>query len=253
MQFSVCIDALFGKNIYDSFDILAKQGFEYAEFWSWTNKDIDRILKCSRDSGVKIAAICTSEFDLTDPRKRDIYAEGLKRSVEVAQKIDCKTLISQVGNDTGDERALQHESIVEGLKMSADILEGSGITLVIEPLNTRVNHKGYYLDSSDEAFGIVDKVNSENIKVLFDIYHQQITEGDLLAHILPNLSKIGHFHAAGVPGRHELLNNEINYDFVLSELKRVGCTAKVGLEYMPTIDAEQSLSMLKTELINRYL
>lgn len=252
MDFSVCLEALFRGRMTEGFDALARLGFPYAEFWMWTNKDIKEIRKASLDSGVGISAMCTSEFNLTDPEKRDAYVEGIRKSLETADFLNCKTLISQVGNDIGDERAAQHESIVEGLKLAAEVIKGTGVTLVIEPLNTRVNHKGYYLESSDEAFAIVDEVNSENVKVLFDIYHQQITEGDILAHMLPNLGKIGHIHAAGVPGRHELTDNELDYGFIFRKLKEAGCMSKIGLEYLPTFKPEAGLKLLKTQLIDRY-
>lgn len=252
MDFSVCIEALFRGRMTDGFDVLARLGFPYAEFWMWTNKDIGQIRKASRDSGVGISAICTSEFNLTDPEKRSAYVEGIRKSLETADMLNCKTLISQVGNDTGDERTAQHESIVEGLRQAAAVLKGTGVTLVIEPLNTRVNHKGYYLESSDEAFAIIDEVESDSVRVLFDIYHQQITEGDILAHMLPNLGKIGHIHAAGVPGRHELTDNELDYGFILRKLRDAGCMAKIGLEYLPAVEPEESLKLLKTQLIDRY-
>ena len=125
-------------------------------------------------------------------------------------------------------------SLVEGLREVAPLLEQSGITLVIEPLNERVNHPGYYLVRSDEAFQIIDEVNSNNIKVVFDIYHQQISEGDLIENIRKNIKKIGHFHAAGNPGRHELQKGEIAYAYVFDQIQAMGFTGYVGLEYWPT-------------------
>ena len=129
---------------------------------------------------------------------------------------------------------------MEGLREAAPFLEKAEVTLVIEPLNERVNHPGYYLVQSDEAFQIIDEVNSDNIKVVFDIYHQQISEGDLIENIRSNIDRIGHFHAAGNPGRHELQKGEIAYPYIFEQIQTAGFTGYVGLEYWPT-DSELSL------------
>ncbi len=113
--------------------------------------------------------------------------------------------------------------------------------LVFEPLNTLVDHKGYYLYSSEEAFRIADQVNSPKVKVLYDIYHQQITEGHLIKRITKNIDKIGHFHAAGNPGRHELYFGEINYSEVFKAIDETGYTGSIGLEYFPIEEPEKGI------------
>ena len=120
-----------------------------------------------------------------------------------------------------------------GLEACLPLLEGTDMTLLVEPLNTRVDHPGYYLTSSDEAFEVVEAVGSPQVKVLFDIYHQQIMEGDLIRRIGANIDKIGHFHAAGSPGRHELYDGEIHYPAVLRAIQDSGYQGYVGLEYFP--------------------
>ena len=124
------------------------------------------------------------------------------------------------------------------------MLEESGVTLVVEPLNIYVDHIGYYLSSSKEAFAIIEEVGSPYVKVLFDIYHQQINEGDILRHMLPNLEKIGHIHCAGSNGRHELDNGELNYPYLFKKLAEAGYDRYVGLEYFPERDPADSLKDL---------
>jgi hydroxypyruvate isomerase len=167
---------------------------------------------------------------------------GLQQSVETAKALDLNILISQVGNEVpGVPRAEQHESLVEGLKTAADLLDHTGITLVIEPLNVLVDHAGYYLIRSDEAFQVVDAVGSPQVKVVFDIYHQQISEGHLIANITNNIDKIGHFHAAGNPGRHELQIGEINYPQIFDAIVQAGFNGYLGLEYFPQRDPVSGL------------
>ena len=123
------------------------------------------------------------------------------------------------------------------------MLETAGRTLVIEPLNELVDHAGYYLIRSDEAFEIVEEVGSSNVKVVFDIYHQQISEGHLIRNIIQNIDKIGHFHAAGNPGRNELTRGEIHYPQVFEAIQSTNYEGYVGLEYWPV---EPALEGLKT-------
>jgi hydroxypyruvate isomerase len=116
------------------------------------------------------------------------------------------------------------------------MLEDTGITLVIEPLNELVDHVGYYLVRSKEAFEIIDEVDSLRVKVVYDIYHQQISEGQLIANIAANIGKIAHFHAAGNPGRHELNIGELHYPSILAAIGETDYDGYVGLEYWPVND-----------------
>jgi hydroxypyruvate isomerase len=127
----------------------------------------------------------------------------------------------------------QHRSLVEGLRACVPYLRDAGVTLLVEPLNTAVDHSGYYLSGSDEAFDVIDEVGDPHVKLLFDIYHQQITEGHLIARITRNIDKIGHFHAAGNPGRHELDSGEIHYPAVFRAIDASGYDGLIGLEYFP--------------------
>lgn len=246
MKFSVCIDAVFkGKDFVESIKTVKSIGIDVFEFWDWWEKDLDKILKAREKLRMNIVAFCTKFISLVDPSKMNEYMEGLNESIKAARKIGCKILISQVGNELpGISRGIQHKSLVDGLKACVPILEDSDIMLVIEPLNTIVDHKGYYLYSSDEAFQIVDEVGSKKVKVLYDIYHQQIMEGNLIARIANNIDKIGHFHAAGNPGRHELYKGEINYKQIFNAIDEAGYKGYMGIEYFPLDDDEEGLKRL---------
>ena len=145
-------------------------------------------------------------------------------------------MITQVGDDLGNSRYAQKRNLIAGLKASVPLLENADMLLVFEPLNTLVDHPGYYLTSSEEAFEIVEAVGSPRVKVLFDIYHQQIMEGNLIQRIRENIDKIGHFHAAGNPGRNEPYYGEINYPELFRAIDETGYQGYVGFEYVP-VDA----------------
>ena len=244
MKYSVCASAVFsGMPLADAIREIARIGYTACEFWGWWDQDVDAVKAALQETGVELSAICTKMVPLNDPARREDYLDGLTESIAVAKRLGCRRLISQVGQAIeGMDRHAQHDSIAEGLRACAPILETEDIELVIEPLNTLKDHIGYYLDRSDEAFQIIREVNSPKVKVLFDVYHQQIAEGNLISNMIQNVSLIGHIHIAGVPGRHEPhKNSEVHYPSVLRALRNAGWHGCVGLEYFPTEDAETGL------------
>jgi len=235
MKVSVCSEAVFtGVDYKQGMEDLAKAGYRDLEFWVWWNKDLNILKELKSCHSINFTAMCAKPASLVDESERKEYKQNIIESIKAAKEIGCKTLIGLVGDELPETpRDIQHDSIIAGLKEVAPLLEEAEVVLVIEPLNTRIDHKGYYLWDADEAFEIVDKVGSANIKVLFDIYHQQIMQGDLIRRIEANIDKIGHFHAAGNPGREELFKGEINYAEVTRAIDNAGYEGYIGLEYFP--------------------
>lgn len=250
MNISICIDALFmKKDFIRGMETVKKAGFNNFEFWNWQNKNIPTILDAKERLGMNITAFCTKMVSLVDATKRDEYISGLKESIKVAEKLGCRKLITQVGAEMKEfTREEQRENLIAGLKACVPVLTEASMILLVEPLNTYVDHNGYYLYKSDEAFDIIEKVASNNVKVLFDIYHQQIMEGNIITNVTKNISLIGHFHAAGIPGRHEILSGEINYIEVFKAIDKAGFSEYVGLEYIPAEDAYEGLLKLTAVL-----
>lgn len=251
MKISVCIDALYnGKDFLDSMKELHENNINSFEFWSWWDKDIDNIINVKKQLKMDITAFCTKFVSLTDDTQLDEYIKGLEETIVVAKQCGCSTLITQIGDElTTTSRYQQHRNIVSGLKACVPLLEKANITLVFEPLNILVDHEGYYLYNSTEAFLIVDEVNSPNVKVLYDVYHQQITEGNIIDTITKNIDKIGHFHGAGVPGRHELLSGELNYINIIKEIDKTRFKGYMGLEYFPVNEPLKGILELNKSLI----
>ena len=246
MRLCVPIPCFFGnENFCDSIRTVASLGYDAIETYDWTLLDLDEVRRTLDETGVELLSMCTTEFRLTSPEYRDAFLSGLERSCEAAVKLGVKKLITQVGADTGESRESQHGSIVAGLRAASEILERYGVTLMIEPLNTYVNHPGYYLWSSAEAFDIIKEVNSPCVKVIYDIYHQQVMEGNIIPSITNNLEHIAHLHAAGHPGRHELQYGENDYRVIMRAVDAAGYTGAIGLEYKPTLDPVESLKIAK--------
>jgi len=249
MKFSICLDAVFNnKDFFESARLVKEAGFNTIEFWSWWDKDIDAILNLKKELDLKIQTFCVPFISLVDPTKRQNYLDELKKSIEVAKKLDCNTFISQVGNNIPEfTKEKQMGSIIYGLKSCVPSLKASGITLVFEPLNTKVDHKGYFLTSSKDAFHIANMINSPNIKVLYDIYHQLVMGENPIEEILPNIGNIGHFHAAGYPGRHELDSGQFSYMKLFKSIDETNYTDCIGIEYFPLSDPLIGLKNLLTQ------
>lgn len=243
MKLSVCIPMFFKKTpIAEAIPEIAALGYSAAEFWALpADTDITAVCDACKKHGVTLVAMCPDKFKMTDSAYHNDYLESLETACKNAVALGIKRLISQVGPDTGDAREIQHANIVDCLKKSVPILEKYGLTLVIEPLNTLVDHKGYYLVRSDEAFDIIREVGSKNVRLLFDIYHQQVSEGNVISNIVENLDLIGHLHSAGCPGRHELDNGELNYKEIFKAIDNAGYDGYCALEYKPLIDPKESL------------
>ncbi len=242
MRLCVPIPCFFGgMKFTDAIKKVSEIGFDAIETYDWSSLVPDDVNKACSDYGVEFISMCTTEFNMTLPEKRKDWIEGLKRSCEAANRMNVKRLITQVGQDTGAPRAEQHASIVAALEEGRKILEDSGVTIMLEPLNLLFNHQGYYLPTSLEGFDIVREVNSPNVKIVYDIYHQQISEGNIIPNVTSNLDCIAHLHSAGHPGRHELWLGESNYNYIFDKIDEAGYTGCCGLEYMPTIDPEESL------------
>lgn len=240
---SVCIDAVLeGRSVADATFLVKSCGMDAFEFWKWWEKDLAEVITAREVNGLAISACCTKFISLVDPATRANYLSGLEESIAAAQQLGTSKLISQVGDfRPGVSRSQQHQCLVDGLKAAAPLLEVANVTLVIEPLNELVDHAGYYLIRSDEAFDIIDEVGSSHVQVVFDIYHQQISEGHLIHNITSNIDKISHFHAAGNPGRHELSRGEINYPKIFDAIRETDYDGYVGLEYWPLQEPETGL------------
>ena len=222
---------------------VSESGLHAFEFWDWGSKDINEIKRRKQKYNLSVATFGVDlKASIVDKSAADSFLKAVKDSIKIANELDCRTLIVTTGNELKDvPRNQQHESIVRCLKGAASTVEKEKVTLVLEPLNTIVDHKGYYLSSSSEGFDIIKEVGSPNVKLLYDVYHQQIMEGNLISTITKNIDLIGHFHTGDVPGRHEPGTGEINYANVLKAINDVGYKGYVGLEFAPTKDPRQAL------------
>lgn len=243
MRFSVPLPCFFGSlSFKDAVARVAALGFDAVEIYDWTHLDLKEARRILVGNGVELISMCTTDFRLTDSDYRMAWLDGMRHSVEAAQILGTHRLITQSGPEIGTlTREKQHRSMQKTLSLAAPYLEESGVTMMLEPLNVKVDHKGCFLFSSAEAFEIVSQIDSPGVRVVYDCYHQQITEGNIVQTVLDNLPLIAHLHAAGNPGRHELQSGELDYRNIFATADAAGYTGACGIEYNPIGDPEESL------------
>ncbi len=179
---------------------------------------------------------------LNDKSMHPKFLEDFRKNIKAAAEYKWPNVICMAGDRKGisDEQGMENCQLV--LKEAVKIAEDSGVTICMELLNSRVNHPGYMCDKSAWGFELCRRVGSPRFKMLYDIYHMQIMEGDLIATIRKNIDFIGAFHTAGVPGRHELdENQEIYYPAVMRAIAETNYTGYVAHEYSPLRDPVESL------------
>jgi hydroxypyruvate isomerase len=244
VKLSVCIE-MFWRDlpVEQRITKVAVLGYPAFEFWGWKNKDLGKIKQAMDETGLPLAALCVEpNFCLI---KRSISSDllaGMKESVQVARNLGSSTLIVTTGNTYDDESfEISRRRVVSNLSLIGKVALDNGLTMVLEPLNTLADHHGYWLTKMAQAVDIVEEINLPSVKILMDLYHQQIQEGNLINNLTQYIKHIGHFHTAGVPGRHELMGGENDYRVLFKAIDATGYQSFVGLEYSPTIDAEESL------------
>lgn len=246
IKLSACIEMLFREHPFDERFAAAKEcGLGAVEFWGWEGKDLDSVERLLHQNGLTLAAFCVGSRDsevaaewnskkLLDRSGIKAFTSAVRESAAVAKRLGCETLIVTCGQERNDmTRAQQHTNIVLALRAGGEVAGEQGITLVLEPLNVLHDHRGYFLWSSYEAFGIIEEVGSPAVKLLYDVYHQQISEGNLISNIRNYAHLIGHVHIADVPGRHQPGTGEINYKNVFTALDSAGYDKFTGMEFSP--------------------
>lgn len=252
MKLCVCLEMVFTDLPYEKrIEKIAEAGYDLAEFWfhDWTAgdtpdlsgpKDATALRQVCEATGVAInnmvvnAPTGSPGGSLVDSRDLNKYLDRLHEVMEFARWIGVNKAITCTGNVVPGLSSEQMQSNMEkALGEGAAIAAKNGFTLMLEPLNTYVDHAGYFLHSARAAIKLVRDINSPGLRLLYDCYHMQIMEGNIISTITENIDVIGHFHSAGVPGRHDLTQGELNYREIVKSIKATGYAGAFGLEYSP--------------------
>lgn len=246
----VCLEMVLpGLSLAEKAKRVAAAGFRAVEFWfhdfdcergAYVDRRLEDFARAASANGLTIHNAVVNSPDggiggkLVDPADHEPYLRRLETLIPLLAGLNCTKAITCAGNTMpGIPQDLQRAALVQVLREAARIAGSAGVTLLLEPLNTRVDHPGYFLDAPGEAAAIVREVGSAHLKLLFDVYHMQIMAGNVIDTIRQHLDCIGHFHSAGVPGRGELDSGELCYPEILRALDAAGYEGGFGLEYAP--------------------
>jgi len=234
-----------GKDPIDQLKFAADQGFTAWEDNGLKRKSVDlqnRIAKTMEKLNMKMGvfvahgSIGKLTFTRKDKAVWDAVLKDIRDSVEVAKRVNAKWMTVVPGNvdETSRDRlamGYQTANVIELLRRCADIFEPHKFVMVLEPLNWFANHGGVFLKGSPQAYALCKAVDSPSCKILFDVYHQQITEGNLITNIDKCWDEIGYFQAGDNPGRKEPGTGEINYRNVFRHIHRKGFPGVIGMEH----------------------
>ena len=230
-----------GEDLIDQLNFMADEGFTAFEdnilkkrSISDQTKIASTLTKRNLRMGVFVAhSIYWKEPNLASGNidKREEFLKEIRESVEVAKRVNAKWMTVVPGyKDLRLKDSYQQTNVIDSLKYACDILEPHDLTMVLEPLNFR-NHPGLFLTESPQAFEICKTINSKSCKILFDIYHQQIQEGNLIPNIDLCWDEISYFQIGDNPGRNEPTTGEINYKNIFKFIYEKGFKGILGMEH----------------------
>ncbi len=245
LQKSACIESMYTEIPFlDRFQAARDDGFEFVEFWGWMDKDIDAIKSSAQKTGIGISGFNgDARYSLIDPTHKKPYLDDLRQSVAVAQKLGAISVTIH-SNALGEGGIVVNPytelsdtvklcSMYDRLLECAKMAEDSGIAMNLEGLNIISDHVGNYLQTTRMAAEITRLIGSPKLKILYDVYHMQLNEGNLCNNIREFIDQISHVHVADVPGRHEPGTGEINYTQIFSLLEELGYPGLIGFELFP--------------------
>lgn len=221
------------------------------EYKSWTKEDFARARRKKRELAITVDATSGISHSLCDPAQRDSLLKEIHAKLPVLEELECSNLILLSGNKIPGMSSLEmHASCVEGLKRAANIAAEKNVDLLLENIDPLENPK-YFLTSAAEGFEVVREAGNPRVKFLYDFFHEQISEGNLISKLAKNIDLVGLVHVADVPGRHEPGTGEINYPNIFRKLAELGYNRYVAMEFIAqgeTVAALRAARKMAVEL-----
>lgn len=230
-------------------DLIAEHGFDATEYNNLLNhplNEVEEIRKKLDSLRIEMGIFVANPggwrtAGLVDPKQRDTFLQEIKKTIEYHRAIGNHSATTLTGNAIpGVSRSAQRRSAIEGLKRAAELLETTELALVVEPLN-HIDHPGFFMTHSDELAEVIAAVNSKHVRMLFDLYHLQITEGNLINNFRAYADLVGYIQTGDVPGRKEPGTGEVNYRNVLKAIYDAGYRGIIGLEHGTSIAGREGV------------
>ncbi len=247
-----------GSDIFNQLEFIKDQGFKAFEDNGMKNRDAktqEKIGNFLSNNNMKMGVFVAHKIYWNEPNlasgdlnKRSEFLNDISNSIDVAKRVNAKWMTVVPGHlDLRKDMNYQTQNVIETLKQASGLLEKHDLTMVLEPLNFR-DHPGLFLTESPQAFQICKAVNSKSCKILFDIYHQQIQEGNLIPNIEASWNEIAYFQIGDNPGRNEPTTGEINYKNIFKYIYDKGFNGVLGMEHGNSLKGLEG----ELKLINSY-
>jgi hydroxypyruvate isomerase len=247
MKLSACIENTYMFNEYpelvDRIRAVKAAGLDTVEFHMWADRDLDAIDRALKSEGVKLAGLVVNpRCGLIDETKLDFFVEAMTKSIAATKRLGGRGVVVAGGPAfNGETPASGHISAVKLLRAIAPVAEREGITIWLENLNSKIDHKSFLLDTAKECLDILDEVNSPAIKLMYDAYHS-VVMGESPRDILCRAHRIGHIQVADTNGRREPGTGTIDWADFMATLKQSGYQGDIGLEYRPSKNSAETVA-----------
>ena len=239
--------------------VAAKAGVQsielVGEHAKWTDAQIAEMKKFVRSFGLGMDTIIATPdwgnrpVSMVDPAQRDNFLKDVEQSITFAQKLEIPQIILMSGNAIpGRTHEEQYASLLEGCKRAGEMASKANVTMIVEPLNSKVNHKGFFLTTCVEGLKLMKDVDNPHVKLLFDIYHEQVQIGNVTRTLTEAAPMVAVYHIADNPGRNDPGTGEMNYANIYSAIAKTGYTGYVTMEYLPLGDQPTSLKKSVDEM-----
>lgn len=249
-EISVSLEYMFheaGDRLEDRMAAAAAAGLTNVEIFTTANRDVPSLKKALDDNG------CTLVSTVTDPRiqlclepNHDQFREMFAQAVKDAQELGCRNVVVPSGSAVPYmKRPMQLATVAKAIASVVPVAEAHGVTILLEPVNTRMDHPGVLFGMTEDAVAVIEQVNSPSVKLLYDIYHS-ITEREDPFTVLPQvIQHVGHVQIADAPGRGEPGAGNVDWSAILGLLEQVGYKGLVGLECVPSKPTVEALAYIR--------
>ena len=253
MKLSPCIEWIFADahdSLGDRIRAAKAAGYDHAEFHLWRDKDMAGLAQALDETGITLTGFCVDpRRSIVDPAQHDEFLDAVRDTLEAAKAVGSPPLIVASGFVREGVSAQEHfDTAVTALRAAADLAEEAEVTLVLEPLNSRIDHPGMYLVETKLGLDLVEAVGSPRLKLLYDVYHSLVMGEDPRAVLAGRMHLVEHIQIADLPGRNEPGTGEIDWATLLADLRALGYTGPFGLEYRPTRPSSESLDLTVASL-----
>jgi hydroxypyruvate isomerase len=243
----------------EKLQIAARSGIEsvelVAEHVNWTDAEIRSMKELANSFELAMDTIIATPdwknrpVSMVNPQQRDNFLKDVQQAIVFAQKLEIPQIILMSGDaipgKTHDE---QYASLLEGTKRAGDLAAKANLTLIVEPLNAKVNHKGFFLTTCVEGLKLMKDVDNPHVKLLFDIYHEQVQIGNVTRTLTEAAPHVAVFHVADNPGRNDPGTGEMNYANIYKAIQKTGYSGYICMEYLPLAEPIASLTKAVGEM-----